>query len=123
VRKEGGRPVLIPIRDILEFATVEGARATGLDKKVGTLTPGKRADIAVVDLDDITLIPADDPVATVVLRVHAGNVSWVFVDGVARKRAGRLVGIDQKRVRRLVDQSNAYLLGLMREAGMDIRRG
>lgn len=123
VRKEGGRPTLIAIRDVLEFATVEGARATGLDKKVGTLAPGKRADIAVVDLDDIALIPAADPVATVVLRAHAGNVSWVFVDGVAKKRAGRLVGVDQKRVRGLVDASNVYLMGLMHEAGLDIRRG
>jgi 5-methylthioadenosine/S-adenosylhomocysteine deaminase len=123
VRKEGGRPTLIPIRDVLEFATVEGARATGLDKKVGTLAPGKRADIAIVDLDDIALIPASDPVATVVLRAHAGHVSWVFVDGVAKKRAGRLVGFDQKRVRRLVDASHSYLMGLMRDAGLDIRRG
>jgi cytosine/adenosine deaminase-related metal-dependent hydrolase len=123
VRKEGGRPVLIPIRDVLSFATVEGARATGLDKVTGSLTPGKRADIAVIDLDDIALIPAMDPVATVVLRVHAGNVSWVFVDGVAVKRAGKLVGFDEKRVRRLVAASNTYLMGLMREAGLDIRRG
>jgi 5-methylthioadenosine/S-adenosylhomocysteine deaminase len=123
VRKEGGRPTLIPIREVLAFATVEGARATGLDKMVGTLTPGKRADITVVDLDDIVLIPATDPVATVVLRAHAGNVSWVFVDGVARKREGRLVGVDQKRVRHLVDVSHAYLMSLMHEAGQDIRRG
>ncbi len=123
VHKEGGRPVLIPIRDVLSFATIEGARATGLDKKIGTLTPGKRADITVVDLDDIVLIPASDPVATVVLRAHAGNVSWVFVDGVAKKRAGKLVGIDQTHVRGLVDASHAYLMGLMHDARMDIRRG
>ncbi len=98
VRKEGGRPILIPIRDVLGFATVEGARATALDKKTGTLHARRRADIAVVDLDDITLIPARDPVATVVLRAHAGHVSWVFVDGVAKKRAGKLVGFDEKRV-------------------------
>ena len=123
VRKEGGRPVLIPIRDILSFATVEGARATGLDKTTGSLTPGKRSDIAVVDLDDIVLIPSMDPVATVVLRAHPGNVSWVFVDGFAVKRAGKLVGVDQKRVRRLVAASNTYLMGLMHEAGMGIRHG
>jgi 5-methylthioadenosine/S-adenosylhomocysteine deaminase len=123
VRKEGGRPALIPIRDILDFATVQGAHATGLDAKTGSLTIGKRADIAVVDLDDIVLIPADDPVVTVVLRAHAGNISWVFVDGVARKRAGKLVGLDTKHVRQLVASSNAYLLGLMKSAGKDISRG
>ena len=81
VRKAGGRPVLIPVRDVLEFATVEGARATGLDKRTGTLTPGKRADVIVVDLDDIDLIPSVDPIATVVLRVNSGNVSAVLIDG------------------------------------------
>ncbi len=123
VRREGGRPNLIPVRDILEFATLQGARATGLDKKTGTLTPGKRADITVVDLDDIVLIPAVDPVATVVLRAHPGNISWVFVEGVAKKRAGKLVGLDQVRVRELVAESNAYLLGLMHDSGMNISRG
>jgi cytosine/adenosine deaminase-related metal-dependent hydrolase len=123
VRKEGGRPTLIPIRDILEFATHQGARATGLDAKTGTLTVGKRADITVVDLDDIVLIPADDPIATVVLRAHPGNVSWVFVDGVARKRAGKLVGLDTKHVRQLVASSNSYLLGLMKSANKDISHG
>jgi 5-methylthioadenosine/S-adenosylhomocysteine deaminase len=122
-RKAGGRPVLIPVKDVLEFATIEGARATGLDKKVGTLTVGKRADLILVDLDDISLIPADDPIATVVLRVQASDVSWVFVDGKAKKRAGKLVDVDMARVRALVESSNAYLLGLAKEAGIDIRRG
>ena len=122
-RREGGRPVLIPVRDVLEFATIEGARATGLDKKVCTLAPGKRADIILVDLDDISLIPSADPIATVVLRAHAGNVSWVFVDGRAKKRAGKLVDVDMGRVRGLVESSHVYLLKLARDAGVDIRRG
>src|SRR6201999_668753 len=109
VRTSGGRPTLIPVRDVLEFATLEGARTTGLHDKVGTLTPGKRADIVLVDLDDISLIPAADPVATVVLRAHSGNISDVFVDGRARKRDGKLVDVDLARVRALVDQSHAYL--------------
>jgi 5-methylthioadenosine/S-adenosylhomocysteine deaminase len=123
VRKEGGRPVLIPVRDVLEFATVEGAKATGLSAKTGSLTPGKRADVVLVDLDDVALIPAIDPVATVVLRAHAGNVSWVFVDGVAKKREGKLVGVDWDRLHGLVDASNGYITGLIRAAGMDISRG
>jgi cytosine/adenosine deaminase-related metal-dependent hydrolase len=122
-KKSGGRPVLIPVKDVLEFATIEGARAAGLDKKVGTLTVGKRADIILIDLDDISLIPAVDPIATVVLRVQPSNVSWVFVDGKAMKRDGKLVGFDLPRVRALVESSNAYLLNLAKEAGIDIRRG
>jgi 5-methylthioadenosine/S-adenosylhomocysteine deaminase len=122
-RREGGRPTLIPIRDVLEFATVEGARATGLDDKTGTLSPGKRADVIVVDLDDITLIPNTDPVASFVLRAQPANVSWVLVDGQVRKRAGTLVGIDYDRIRRLVMESQVYLMGIFNSAGLDIRKG
>jgi 5-methylthioadenosine/S-adenosylhomocysteine deaminase len=123
VRREGGRPNLIPVRDVLEFATIEGARATGLDRKTGTLAVGKRADIIVVDLDDITLIPATDPIATFVLRAQPANVSLVLVDGKVMKRAGKLVGVDLARVRKLVQESHGYIMGLIASAGLDIRKG
>jgi cytosine/adenosine deaminase-related metal-dependent hydrolase len=123
VRREGGRPNLIPVRDVLEFATVEGARATGLDRRTGTLTVGKRADIILVDLDDITLIPTTDPIATFVLRAQPADVSWVMVDGKVKKRAGKLVGVDLARVRRLVQESHGYIMGLIASAGLDIRKG
>ncbi len=123
VRREGGRPTLVPIRDVLEFATIEGARATGLDRKTGTLSVGKRADVIVVDLDDIALIPNTDPVASFVLRAQPSNVSCVLVDGKVRKRAGRLVDVDYAGVRRLVDESQAYLMGIFHSAGLDVRKG
>jgi cytosine/adenosine deaminase-related metal-dependent hydrolase len=123
VRREGGRPNLIPVRDVLEFATIEGARATGLDRKTGTLTVGKRADIILVDLDDITLIPTTDPIATFVLRAQPADVSLVMVDGKVKKRAGKLVGVDEARVRRLVKESHGYIMGLIASAGLDIRKG
>jgi 5-methylthioadenosine/S-adenosylhomocysteine deaminase len=123
VRREGRRPTLIPIRDVLEFATIEGARATGLDRKTGTLSVGKRADIIVVDLDDIALIPNTDPVASFVLRAQPANVSWVLVDGKVKKRAGKLVGVDYARIHALVQESHAYLMGLFNSAGLDIRKG
>lgn len=123
VRREGGRPNLIPARDVLEFATIEGARATGLDGKTGTLAVGKRADIIVADLDDITLIPSTDPIATFVLRAQPANISHVLVDGKVKKRDGKLVGVDQARVRRLAKESHGYIMGLISSAGLDIRKG
>jgi 5-methylthioadenosine/S-adenosylhomocysteine deaminase len=123
VRREGGRPNLIPVRDVLEFATIEGARATGLDGKTGTLAVGKRADIIVADLDDITLIPSTDPIATFVLRAQPANISHVLVDGRVKKRDGKLVGVDEARVRRLAKESHGYIMGLISSAGLDIRKG
>ena len=122
-RREGGRPVLLPVRDVLEFATIQGARTVGLDHKVGTLSLGKRADIILVDLDDLSLIPATDPVATLVLRAQPANVSWVLVDGKVRKRDGKLVDIDLARIRELVRELHGYIMGLIEAAGFDIHHG
>jgi 5-methylthioadenosine/S-adenosylhomocysteine deaminase len=110
VGKEGGRPTLLTVRDMLDFATVQGARATGLDRKVGTITPGKRADVILIDLDDVALIPMiKDPVGTAVLIAHPGNVSWVFVDGQIRKREGKLVGANIDSIRKRTQSSYEYL--------------
>jgi 5-methylthioadenosine/S-adenosylhomocysteine deaminase len=122
-RREGGRPVLNPVRDVLEFATIDGARTVGLDHKVGTLSVGKRADIILVDLNDLSLIPATDPIATLVLRAQPANVSWVLVDGKIRKRDGKLVDIDLARIRELVGESHRYIMGLIEAAGFDIHHG
>ena len=67
--------------------------------------------------------PATDPIATVVLRAQPANVSWVFVDGQVRKQAGKLVGVDLARMRRLVQDSHTYILGLINSAGFDIHHG
>jgi 5-methylthioadenosine/S-adenosylhomocysteine deaminase len=123
VRREGGRPNLIPVREVLEFATIEGARATGLDSRTGTLSVGRRADIILADLNDITLMPATDPIATFVLRAQPADITDVLVEGRVKKRAGRLTGVDEARVRRLVSESHGYLMGLIGAAGLDIRKG
>jgi 5-methylthioadenosine/S-adenosylhomocysteine deaminase len=122
-RREGGRPVLVPVRDVLGFATIQGARTVGLDHKVGTLSVGKRADLILVDLDDLSLIPATDPVATLVLRAQPANVSWVLVDGKVRKRDGKLVNVDLPRIRGLVEESHRYMMGLIEAAGFDVYHG
>jgi hypothetical protein len=63
------------------------------------------------------------PIATFVLRAQPANISQVRVDGKVKKRAGKLVGIDETRVRRLVKESHDYIMGLISSAGLDIRKG
>src|SRR5262249_42280784 len=82
---------LISARDVLEFATIEGARANGLDKKTGSLTPGKDADIILLRKDRINVAPVNDPVGAVVLGMDTGNVDSVFVAGEAKKLGGQLI--------------------------------
>jgi len=109
VIKEGGKPILTPVRDILGLATIEGARTLGLERKTGSLTPGKRADIIMINLDDLNVMPANDPVSSAVTICNAGNVSWVLIDGEIKKRDGKLVGVDLERAKRLLSDSHAYL--------------
>ena len=88
-------------RDVLEFATIEGARACGMQSTIGSLTPGKRADVIVVRADSLGMTPMNNPVGAFVYNAHPGLVDTVLVDGAVRKRAGVLVDVDVARVRRL----------------------
>jgi len=92
-------------RDVLEFATIEGARACGLDGLVGSLTPGKRADVIVVRADSFGMTPLNNPVGAFVYNTHPGLVDTVLVDGTAVKRGGVMTGVDAARVRRLAIES------------------
>jgi cytosine/adenosine deaminase-related metal-dependent hydrolase len=109
VIKEGGKPILVPVRDILDLATIQGARTLGLDRKTGTLTPGKQADVIMINLDDINVMPVNDAVSSAVTICNPSNVSWVMIDGKVRKRDGKLVGVDIERSRQLMAQSHAFL--------------
>jgi cytosine/adenosine deaminase-related metal-dependent hydrolase len=81
-------------RDILEFATVDGARACGLSARTGSLTPGKDADVILLRADDLSVYPFNNPVGTIVAAAHPGLVDTVLVAGRVVKRHGALVGQD-----------------------------
>ena len=100
----------VKVRDALEFATIVGARACGLDKRIGSLSVGKDADIVTVRGTDLNLSPVSDPVGAVVLAAHAGNVDTVLVRGVVKKRNGRLLGVDLDRIRAAAANSRDRLL-------------
>ncbi len=81
----------ISCRDTLEMATIEGAKALGMEDEIGSLTPGKRADIVMVRTDDFMTAPSHSPIQTVVFQADASHVDHVMVDGEFRKRDGKLV--------------------------------
>lgn len=84
----GGQP--IHSREALRWATMGGAIALGLDSRVGSLTPGKRADIVLLRARDLNMAPVHDPVAAAVEFAHSGNVDTVLIDGKVMKRGGKL---------------------------------
>lgn len=108
-------PALLTTHEVLEFATVAGAEAVGLGDAVGSLTPGKQADLVVITADDVNNLPLNSATGTVVLGTDPRNVDAVFVAGRLRKWAGQLVDIDLKRLRRLAYASRDHLT---REAGI-----
>jgi cytosine/adenosine deaminase-related metal-dependent hydrolase len=103
-------PKFLTSRDVLEFATVEGARANGLERKVGTLTPGKEADVIVLRTDRVNVLPVNDPIGAVVWGMDTSNVDSVFIAGQPRKRNGQLVGADLRRATRLAVESRDYVV-------------
>lgn len=92
-------PTALDASDALELATIGGARALGIDDRVGSLSPGKRADVVVCDLDHVGVAPTvSRPFHTAIPNLVYGGtgaeVRDVFVDGVQLVSAGGIVGVD-----------------------------
>jgi 5-methylthioadenosine/S-adenosylhomocysteine deaminase len=100
---------ILTARKMLEIATANGAHVAGLEDKVGSLTPGKKADVVVIDGTAINVAPVIDAVAAVTLCADVSNVEHVLVDGVFRKRDFRLLA-DVDRARTAVENSSDYLV-------------
>lgn len=101
--RAGGPPLAklpVPPRQILEWATIGGARALCMEDRLGSLTPGKRADIVLIDGLALNMFPVHEPIFSTVQQANAANVDTVLVDGVVRKRGGKLVYDDALLARR-----------------------
>jgi 5-methylthioadenosine/S-adenosylhomocysteine deaminase len=92
-------------RRCIEMATINGARALGLEAVTGSLTPGKRADLIMVNARDLNVAPVVDLESTVVRSVTPANVDTVMIDGRILKRHGEMVAFDVARVIREAEES------------------
>jgi cytosine/adenosine deaminase-related metal-dependent hydrolase len=90
--------VSISARRVIEIATIEGARSMQMDERIGSLKPGKRADIILIDTRAINDAPTLDVTHTVVEAVEPANVDTVIVDGRILKRHGKFTAIDASQV-------------------------
>jgi 5-methylthioadenosine/S-adenosylhomocysteine deaminase len=91
-------PGSLPARDVVCMATREGARAVGLDSEIGSIEPGKRADMIVVERDRPHLAPDVDPWSTLVYAARGSDVRLAMVDGAALVRDFELVRFDRAQV-------------------------
>ncbi|MEN3353468.1 MAG: 5-methylthioadenosine/S-adenosylhomocysteine deaminase [Betaproteobacteria bacterium] len=94
-----GDPTAIPAHAALHMATLGGAKALGLEQRVGSLVPGKRADITALDLANIELSPCYDPASHLVYAAGREHVTHVWVDGELRVQNRQLVSLDERQLR------------------------
>lgn len=89
-----GREQALTAKDVLHWATQGGASAMGLGDVTGSITPGKRADLVLIDARRLGLFPVSDPVAAVVQSATPADVHTVIADGRTLKQGGRLLSLD-----------------------------
>lgn len=109
-RGEADVPAPISVEAVLRAATVNGARAAGLEEQIGTLTPGKQADIIMVRTSSVAVFPVGNAIGTIVQAVERADVDTVMVAGTLRKRAGQLVDVDQNKLNAEITASRDYLI-------------
>jgi 5-methylthioadenosine/S-adenosylhomocysteine deaminase len=104
-----GVPAPLTTRDVLRYATINGAKALRLDGKTGTLTPGKEADIIILDAQAINVAPLNNVPGAVVSLMDRTNVETVIVAGEVRKWKGRLLDVNLDNLRRRLENSRDYV--------------
>jgi 5-methylthioadenosine/S-adenosylhomocysteine deaminase len=104
-----GLPPPLTTRDVLRYATMNGAKALRLDGKVGSLTPGKEADIIILDATRINVAPLNQVPGAVVSLMDRTNVETVIVAGKVRKWKGQLLDVDLDHLRRQLEASRDYV--------------
>jgi hypothetical protein len=107
--KPTSQPPLLTTRDVLRYATMNGAKALRLDSKVGSLTPGKEADIIILDATRINVAPLNQVPGAVVSLMDRTNVETVIVAGKVRKWKHRLLDVDLDRLRDQLEDSRDYI--------------
>jgi 5-methylthioadenosine/S-adenosylhomocysteine deaminase len=98
VNGDKNAPKLLTCRELLEFATINGARTMNADSKVGTLLPGKEADLLILKADSIDIWPLNNAYGSVVGLMGPSHVEAVFIAGQVKKWRGSLVGVDMPKV-------------------------
>jgi cytosine/adenosine deaminase-related metal-dependent hydrolase len=104
-----GTPPLLYVRDVLRFATINGAKHLRLDGKTGSLTPGKEADIIILDATALNVAPLNNVPGAVVALMDRTNVETVIVAGKVRKWKGKLLDVDLSHLRQQLEASRDFI--------------
>ncbi len=110
-------PLIVPAETVLEMATINGARALGLEHEIGSLEVGKKADLVVIDLNRLHTTPSMNPASTLVYAAAGGEVDMVVVDGQTVVEQGQLLTMDEDEV---MEQARHHASALYQRAGIEI---
>jgi cytosine/adenosine deaminase-related metal-dependent hydrolase len=110
-------PLIVPAETVLEMATINGARALGLEHEIGSLEVGKKADLIVVDLNRLHTTPSPNPISTLVYAATGNEVDTVMVDGQLVVQHGQLLTMDEEEVKA---QARRHASDLYRRANITI---
>jgi cytosine/adenosine deaminase-related metal-dependent hydrolase len=113
-----GDPTAVPAEEVLEMATVNGAKAMGIWDEVGSIEIGKRADFIVIDMDKPHLTPAPDPVSTIVYAAHGSDVDTVVIDGNIVMRGRKVLTLDEEEIKTWARRRYQQVI---RKSGLEIK--
>ncbi|PJJ17839.1 cytosine/adenosine deaminase-related metal-dependent hydrolase [Janthinobacterium sp. 67] len=110
-RRQGHRHAAAPTDAfrLLEAATIDGAAVAGLEQRIGSLRPGKQADLVLIRTGDLNVYPVNNAIGTVVHAAERSNIDTVIIGGRVRKRGGVVLGVDQAQLRAAIDESCGHL--------------
>lgn len=97
-KAKSGDPTVVPAETVLEMATINGAKALGLEKSIGSLEVGKKADFVVIDMRKVHLQPFFSPVSAIVYTATGRDVEMVVVDGKVVVADGSLTTMDEEEI-------------------------
>jgi 5-methylthioadenosine/S-adenosylhomocysteine deaminase len=110
-------PEMLPATRVLQMATIDGARALGLDSKIGSIEVGKRADVAVVDLHQVHSSPANDVVSALVYSAQTSDVRTTIIDGRVVMRDHQLLTLNESDV---ISEANREAEALRERAAIPV---
>lgn len=103
-------PVALSPYNILSMATINSAKALGLDKKIGTLEVGKEADLILINTDSVNLSPLNDPFSAIVFAADRSNIDYVFSKGEAVLEKSHLTKLDEEEIKYNINKTIENLL-------------
>ncbi len=108
-------PAVISAWDVLEMATINGARALGLENELGSLEPGKKADITLIRLDEPHIAPVHDPLGSIVYCANASDVDTVIIDGKVVMAGRKMLVMDEEEIAVKAEETAEAILNRARE--------